>query len=169
MTRLLTRRCIVTLAWVCTFASPNAFAEQCTGPQLGTWRLLSFTSKDVETGETTAPYGLYPTGFLSYTPDCRVNEIIVREHRTPPASIVPTETEKSALYDGLISYSGSYTVAGQRLTYHVDASWNETWTGGPQVRQFRIDGNTLYIDAPPRKNQRDGKVSLESFIWVRLR
>jgi Lipocalin-like domain len=163
------RRYILTLAWVCAFASLSALAEQCTGPQLGTWRLLSFTSKDVETGDVTAPYGLYPTGFLSYTPDCRVYEIIVREHRTPPISVVATDAEKAALYDGLISYSGSYKIEGQRLTYHVDASWNEAWTGGTQVRQFRVDGNTLYIDAPPRKNQRDGKVSLESYMWVRLR
>jgi hypothetical protein len=163
------RRYILTLAWVCTFASVNALAEQCTGPQLGTWRLLSFTSKDPGTGEVTAPYGLYPTGLLTYTPDCRVHEIIVREHRTPPVSIVATDAEKSALYDGLISYSGTYAIEGTRFTYQIDASWNEAWTGGIQVRQFRIDGNTLYTDAPPQKNQRDGRVSLESFVWVRLR
>jgi hypothetical protein len=172
MTRIcspIKRRYLFCLAWIWAFASADALAEQCTGPQLGTWRLLSFTSKDPETGEVSAPFGLYPTGFLTFTADCRVQEIIVREHRTSPASIVATDAEKSALFDGLISYSGTYAIEGPRVTYHVDASWNEAWTGGAQVRQFRIDGTTLYTNAPPQKNARDGRVSVESFVWVRLR
>jgi lipocalin-like protein len=163
------RRYLFTLTGLIVLANANALALQCGGPQLGTWRLLSFTSKDPETGEVTAPYGLYPTGFLTFTPDCRMHEIIVREHRTPPASSVASDAEKSALYDGVIAYSGSYAIEGTRLSYHVDASWNETWAGSTQVQESRIDGNTLYINAPPQKNQRDGRVSVESFVWVKSR
>jgi hypothetical protein len=166
---IVTRQPLFAFACVCAFASVNAPADQCSGPQLGTWRLLSFTSKDPETGEVTAPFGLYPTGFLTFTSDCRVHEIIAREHRKAPVSIVATDAEKSALYDGLIAYSGTYAIEGTRVTYHIDASWNEAWTGGPQVRQLRIDGTTLYTDAPPQKNVRDGKISVESFVWVRLK
>jgi hypothetical protein len=157
------------LACACILAGANAAADQCSGPQLGTWRLVSFTSKDPDTGDITSPYGLYPTGFLNYTPDCRMYEIIVREHRAPPASILATDEEKSALYDGLVSYSGIYASDGKQFTYHVDASWNEAWTGTTQVRQYRIDGTTLYVDAPPQKNPRTGRVSLDSFVWVRLK
>jgi hypothetical protein len=163
------RRLLLVFAWVCTCASASSLAAQCAGPQLGTWRLLSFTSQDPETGEMTAPYGLYPTGFLSYTPDCRMYEIIVREHRTAPATTVGNDTEKIALFDGLISYSGSYTIDGNKVSDHVDASWNEAWTGGTQVRQFRIDGNTLYTQSPPQKNPRDGRISSESLIWTKIR
>jgi hypothetical protein len=163
------RRHVLTLACICAFSSVNTLAEQCSGPQLGTWRLLSFTSKDAETGEVSAPFGLYPTGFLTFTPDCRVHEIIIREHRTPPTSTVATDAEKSTLYDGLMSYAGTYAIEGARVTYRVDASWNEGWTGGTQARQFRIDGTTLYTNAPQQKNTRDGRVSVESFVWVRLR
>jgi hypothetical protein len=159
----------LTFIWLCLFAGVSSGAEQCTGPQLGTWRLLSFTSKDPDTGETTAPYGLYPTGFLSYTADCRMYEIILREHRSPPTAIVATDAEKSALFDGLISYSGSYAIDGNRVSHHVDASWNEAWTGSTQIRQFRIDGNTLYTQSEPKKNLRDGKVTSDSLVWTRLR
>jgi len=163
------RRLFLAFAWVCTLASVSSHAEQCTGPQLGTWRLLSFTARDPETGEITAPYGLYPTGFLSYTPDCRMYTIIVSEHRTAPVAIVATEAEKIALFEGLMAYSGTYTIDGNTVSYHVDASWNEAWTGGTQVRQFKIDGNTLYTESPPAKNPRDGRITSASLIWTRVR
>jgi len=163
------RRLILAFVWVWMFASASSRADQCTGPQLGTWRLLSFTARDPETGEITAPYGLYPTGFLSYTPDCRMYAIIVREHRTAPVAIVPTDAEKIALFEGLVTYSGTYRIDGNTVSYHIDASWNEAWTGGTQVRQFKIDGNTLYTDAPPTKNPRDGRITSTSLIWTRVR
>jgi hypothetical protein len=162
------RRLALVFACVCSCASSAALAEQCTGPQLGTWRLLSFTARDPDTGEITAPYGLYPTGFLSYTPDCRMYSIIVREHRTAPAAIVASDAEKTALFDGIMTYAGTYTLSHDTLSYRVDASWNEAWTGSTRVQHFRIDGNTLYTDAPPAKNPRDGKSTAESFVWTRL-
>jgi len=163
------RRLILAFACVCIFASASSLAEQCTGPQLGTWRLLSVTDRDPETGEITAPYGLYPTGFLSYTADCRVYAIIVREHRTAPVATVATDAEKIALYEGLVAYSGTYKIDGSTVSYHVDASWNEAWTGGTQVHQFRIDGTTLFTESPPARNPRDGRITSTSLIWTRVR
>jgi hypothetical protein len=163
-------RCVLlAFASLCTVASASALSEQCTGPQIGTWRLLSFTSQDPETGEKTAPYGLYPTGFLSYAPDCRMYEIIAREHRMAPASAVGSDTEKIALLEGLISYSGTYRIDGNNVSDHIDASWNEAWTGSTQVRQFKLDGDTLYTQSPPQRNPRDGRVTSESLIWTKLR
>jgi hypothetical protein len=150
-------------------ACPGAYAQQCDGPQLGTWRLLSFTSKDPETGETTAPYGLYPTGFLNYGTDCRMYQIIVREHRPLPSGGIATAAEASALYEGLMSYSGTYKVDKGGVSHHIDASWNEAWTDTIQVFQLRIDGNTLYAVAPPAKNPRDGRVTSDSLVWTRVR
>jgi hypothetical protein len=95
--------------------------------------------------------------------------IIVREHRTAPVAIVPTDAEKIALFEGLVTYSGTYRIDGNTVSYHIDASWNEAWTGGTQVRQFKIDGNTLYTDAPPTKNPRDGRITSTSLIWTRVR
>jgi hypothetical protein len=163
------RHLVSAFACIGAFASAGSLAEQCKGPQLGTWRLLSFTAKDPETGETTAPYGLYPTGFLSYTSDCRMYEIIVLEHRTAPAAIVPTDPEKIALFDGLLTYSGTYTIDGGSVTYHVDASWNQAWTGSTQVRQLRVDGDVLYTQAAPAKNPRDGRILSTSLVWARVR
>jgi Lipocalin-like domain len=163
-----TRAKVVSCACVSAIASVGAFAQECTGAQLGTWRLLSYTSKDLDTGETKSPYGLYPSGFLSYTADCRMYEVIVREHRTPPAAIVPTDAEKSSLFDGFFSYSATYAIDRGKLSQHIDTSWNEAWTGTTQTLQLRIDGNTLYTQSPPAKNPRDGRTTSESLIWVRM-
>jgi hypothetical protein len=163
-------RCVLpAFASLCTVASASALSEQCSGPEIGTWRLLSFTSQDPETGEKTAPYGLYPTGFLSYTADCRMYVIIVREHRTAPAATAGNDAEKLALLEGLISYSGTYNIDGTNISHHVDASWNEVWTGSTQVGQVKLDGNTMYVQSPAQKNPRDGKVTSETLIWTRLR
>jgi Lipocalin-like domain len=162
------RHFFLSFALLCALVHAPARAAQCAGPQLGTWRLLSFTSKDVDTGETTSPYGLYPTGFLSYTPDCRMYEILVREHRAPPAAALPTDLEKSALFDSFLSYSGSYAIDGSKVSHRIEASSNESWTGNLQALQLRIEGNTLYLTAPPARNTRDGKVTADEFIWTRM-
>jgi hypothetical protein len=98
-----------------------------------------------------------------------MSTIIVREHRLAPVAIVATDAEKIALFEGLVAYSGTYTIDGNTVSYHVDASWNEAWTGGTQVRHFRIEGATLYTESPPAKNPRDGGVTSEWLIWAKIR
>ena len=151
---------------VCAVASPTSFADQCQGPQIGTWTLLSYTEKDPMTGEISSPYGLFPTGVSSYAPDCHMYEMIVSEHRRAPASVVPTDAEKITLFEGLIAFSGRYTVDGSRFNYQVDVSWNQSWTGSTQTRQFRIEENNLYVELPPTRN-RDGKLTTPTLIWTR--
>src|SRR3569833_230566 len=130
---------------VCAVASPISFADQCGGPQIGTWTLLSYTEKDPNTGEISSPYGLFPTGVSGYAPDCHMYEMIVSEHRAAPASVVPTDAEKITLFEGLIAFSGRYSVEGGRFEYQIEASWNQSWTGSTQTRQFRIEENNLYV------------------------
>jgi hypothetical protein len=152
--------------WVCAVASSVSYADQCQGPQIGTWTLLSYTEKDPDTGEITSPYGLFPTGVLSYAPDCHMYEMIVSEHRAAPASGVPTDGEKITLFDGLIAFSGRYTVDGGRFKYQIDGSWNQSWTGRTQTDQFRIEENNLYVELSPGRN-RDGKLTRPTLIWTR--
>ena len=49
----------------------------------------------------------------------------------------------------LIAYAGAYTINDDKVSHHIDASWNQTWTGTTQVRQFKIDGQTLHIRTMP--------------------
>ena len=140
----------------------------CTGAQLGTWKLVSVTFQYQDTGEKTEPYGAHPSGYLSYGADCRMYALIVSEGRKPPAGDVPTSAEKADLYAGMVAYAGSYTIEGDKVTHHVDISWNQAWTGTAQVRQFRIVGDRLHIRSMPAKSFQDGRVISAILEWLRV-
>ena len=142
--------------------------QKCTGPQLGTWALQSYTTEDLATGEKTELFGAHPSGYFSYGPDCRMSVFLIKEGRKAPNSIVPTDAERVELYNGLVAYAGTYSIEGDKISHHVDASWNQSWTGTTQVRQFRIEGKTLYTKTLPAKNALTGKESSSVLIWVKV-
>jgi hypothetical protein len=159
-------RCCALLFW-----SVTSVAQQhptCAGPQLGTWALLSMETADLETGQKHNLLGVHPGGYLSYSPDCRMSAILVKESREGPAALVPTDPESIELYRGLIAYAGSYAIDGHTITHHIEASWNQAWTGTTQVSQFNIDGTTLYIRTGPSKSPMTGRQSSTVFIWARV-
>ena len=41
------------------------------------------------------------------------------------------------LYQTMTACAGTYTLERDRVTHHVDISWNENWTGTDVVRFFR--------------------------------
>jgi hypothetical protein len=164
---------LAVFAACCVFAvvGTEAGAQQrrnCTGPQLGTWKLQSVTLEDVATGQTTNPFGAHPSGYISYGPDCRMNAILIEEGRKAPVSLVPTDAERIELYAGLIAYAGAYSIEGDTVSHYIDASWNQAWTGTTQVRRFRIDGPTLYISTLPSKSALNGRESTQVLVWTKV-
>lgn len=142
--------------------------QNCTGPQLGTWRLQSYTTEDLSTGQKTALLGAHPSGYLSYGSDCRMYAILVKDGRKAPAAFVPTDAERIDLYSGLIAYAGAYSIEGEKISHHIDASWNQSWTGTTQVRRFRVDSRYLYITTLPTKNPLTGKESSSVLVWSKV-
>jgi hypothetical protein len=143
--------------------------EECSsGEPLGTWKLQSFTDEEEETGLKTDPFGLHPDGYLNYGSDGRMYAILLKEGRKTPDALVPTDAERVDLYMGLIAYAGTYSIEGDRVSHKIDASWNQSWTGTTQVRQFRIDGDLLYIRTLPAKNPLTGKQSSAVLIWKKV-
>jgi hypothetical protein len=139
-----------------------------TGALIGTWKLQSFTDEDLETGLKTDPFGAHPSGYLSYGPDGRMHGILLKEGRKAPDTLVPTDAERVDLYSGLIAYAGTYSIEGDLVSHHIDASWNESWTGTTQVRQFRIDGKSLYIRTLPAKNPLTGNTTSAVLVWNKV-
>lgn len=135
---------------------------------LGTWRLQSFTTVDSATGLTTNLFGSHPDGYLYYDADFRMYAILVAHERNTPADLVPTDTERIELFNGLCSYAGSYAITGDEVRHHIDVSWNRSWTGTTQVRRFRIDGNHLHITTLPARNPVMGKECISELLWERL-
>jgi hypothetical protein len=142
--------------------------EHASGQLLGTWKLQSFTTEDLATGQKTDLFGAHPGGYLSYGSDGRMYAILVEEGRRAPADLVPTDTERIGLFNGFSAYAGTYRVEGDTVSHFVDASWNESWTGTTQVRRFRIDRNCLHITTLPARNPVTGKECISELVWVKV-
>ena len=122
------------------------FSRAQDGAQLtGTWKLVAWSTK-FDGGDAIEPYGSNPKGRLVLTPNRHWIIILTGANRKPAKTI----EEKAALLDSMIAYTGKFTVEGDKITTHVDASSNEIYTGAnqDQTRFFRIDGNKLIIQTP---------------------
>src|ERR1043166_1075085 len=118
----------------------------------GSWRMLSWTTENIRTGERSAGLGPNPKSFIHYLPDGRMMVFVLSHDRRIPAGLVPTPHEKVALYDSMVAYAGTYTFAADKIIHHIDMSWNQSWTGSEQIRFCHFDGTVLRIKSPPSKN-----------------
>jgi hypothetical protein len=135
---------------------------------LGTWKLVSAVREEVPSGRTTNLFGARPSGYLSYSPEGRMIAIIVRDGRPRPADDRPTAAEAEALFRGVVSYAGPFTLDGDQVTHHVEISWNESWTGTIQKRTVRFDGERLQLSTPVSPDPLDGLMSVRTMTWERV-
>ena len=164
MTRLFLISCLLLL----TLRTAHAQQAKCSGPQIGTWKLMTYTREETTTGVKTDLLGAHPTGYLSYNSECRMHAILMADGRKAPATVPPTDQERIGLYNSMIAYAGTYDIDGSNVHHHVDTAWNQTWVGSTQSRQFRIDGKTLYIKTFPAKSAMDGKESTVVLVWSKV-
>lgn len=125
-------------------------------PFLGTWKLLSVIREDLVTSEKVNDLGSNPQGYLNYSADGRMMVIIVSGERKKPLSQVRTAAEEIALFKSMNSYAGSYTIQGKQIIHHIDISWNQSWTGTHQTRDYRFMGNKLILSLAPTTNPKTG-------------
>jgi hypothetical protein len=137
-------------------------------PLLGTWKLLSFTQEDASTGEKFSPLGSRPVGYISYSPDGRMMVILVGDNRMAPKDVVPTDQEMIRFYKSMLAYAGTYTIDGNRVVHHIDASWNQAWTGTQQIRFFKLDGGTLTLTGAAGRRGFDGRIGTSTVVWERV-
>jgi hypothetical protein len=135
----------------------------------GTWRLVSFVSQVVATGEKIDIFGKAPRGFLSYSRDGRMSAILVRDERPKPTDLAKvTNEERVELFKTMIAYGGTFSVAGNVVTHQVDISWNGNWTGTSQIRNIKLDGRKLYISTNPQPGISDGKPVIGILEWEKV-
>ena len=154
------------LAWTSAYAQ---MLDSVAPRLIGTWKLKSHVQESVETGEKWLPRGEQPNGYFIFAPDGRMSAIIVPGSRATPSDILPTDAEVVALMKNVSAYGGTYRVENDRIVIAVDISWEETATGTQQVRYFKLDGDTLTITIPATKSRRNGKVSVSTLVWERVR
>src|SRR5262249_32390538 len=121
-------------------------------PVLGTWKLKSFVRVLTATGERIHQFGEHPSGYLSYSADGRMYAIVTSDNRVRPRDENPADEERAKLHRTMIAYAGTYTLEDDKVTHHVDVSWNEVRTDSDEVRFYKLEGNILTITTAPIKN-----------------
>jgi hypothetical protein len=136
---------------------------------VGTWKLVSAVSEDLATGQKTNIYKGTPVGFIAYGADGRVMTIIVDSLRQKPMGATATAAEAEALFRSMAAYAGSYTINANQIIHRPDASWNETWTGTDQVRDYKFDGERLMLATAPSPNPFTGQMSVRTLTWEKVK
>jgi Lipocalin-like domain len=136
---------------------------------VGTWKLISAVSEDLATGQKTNIYKGMPAGFITYGVDGRVMTIVVDSVRKKPAANVATAAEAEALFRSMAAYAGTYTIKGNQVIHRPDVSWNETWTGTDQIRDYKFDGEHLLLATAPSPDAFTGKMSVRTLVWEKIK
>lgn len=134
---------------------------------VGTWRLVSFTEEDLQTGAVTHPFGHKPNAVVIYAADGHVATIFTASDRKPPVDAIPTDTEAIRLFRSMIAFAGRYEVDGDKLIYYPEASWNEAWNGTTQTRVLEITQDRLHVRSVPVMST--GATIVFSLTWDRAK
>jgi Lipocalin-like domain len=136
---------------------------------LGAWQLVSASSSTSDGERSDTPFGVDPTGFITYTPDGRMSAIISHGGRKPlfAAGPTPPTTEQQAqAFSTFVAYAGRYTLKSEEVVHHVDISFIQDWVGTDQVRKIKLEGDRLVLSTPPMST--GGKIMTIEFIWQRM-
>jgi hypothetical protein len=140
---------------------------------IGTWKLISasnVTDKGIVKNEV---YGRNPMGLLTYTADGRMMALITdggRKRLSKYWRIAPAE-EKAEAYSTSLSYAGTFTLSGSRVTHHVEVSSDPNRVNTDLVRiitKLQGDRVTLRTTAPIVWD--DGvQYAYQELVWERVK
>ena len=136
---------------------------------IGTWKLVSVINEDVATGKKSDYFGPNPDGYINYGPDGRMIVINTRTDRKKPAGASPTPAEAADLFKSVLAYAGTYTIEGNKVTHHVDISWNEAWSGTHQTRIARFDGDRVHLSTQPTADPVNGRRSVRTMTGEKMK
>lgn len=134
----------------------------------GTWQQISGTVVEADSGVERSNLSAAPNGYACFSPDGRVMVMSFDSARPRPAGPVPNAAEAEALFRGIICYAGWFTVAGNRILYDVDASWNQAWTGTRQERFWELQGDRLTVSTPEIVNPLTGRRSIHRLTFRKV-
>jgi hypothetical protein len=137
---------------------------------VGTYKLISSTRKKLDTGEVVDTYGKQPSGYIMYGKDGRMLVLIANDGRPKPESLDKLSNDQRAeLFRTMLSYGGTYTYTGSKIEHHIDISSNEVWTGTTVIRDIAKEGDRLVYTTRPAPFSGDGKMSINTLIWEKVK
>ena len=132
---------------------------------VGTWRLVRAISTTAAGERNENPYGLSPSGLLTYSSTGIVIALISFGGRKP-LSVKASAEEKSEAFDTFLAYTGRYSLVGNRVTHRVEISSIQNYVGRDLVRTVSLEGDLLTLVTPPTPV--NGKVQTLELTWQRL-
>ena len=111
-----------------TLAQP-ATAEDAPSSIVGFWKMASFTSKVMETGQTRLPYGEHPGGYTAFSRNGHMVHLVLKDDRKAPAGSDLTDAERADLFKTMAAFSGTYKVEANKIILHYEATWIQSRTG----------------------------------------
>ena len=135
----------------------------------GTYKLISSTRTILETGEVKDSYGRQPKGYIMYGKDGRMLTLITQDGRPTPSRADMTDKDRADQYRTLTGYGGTYTFHGDWIEHHIDIAVNESRVGSTEVREVKRDGNRLIYTTKPQPFSGDGKMSVITLVWEKIK
>jgi hypothetical protein len=80
-----------------------------------------------------------------------------------------TDQQRADLHRAMTAYGGTYTFDGTKVVHHIDLSWNEVWAGTTNIRDVQRDGDRIIYTGRPAPFASDGKMSVASLIWEKMK
>lgn len=156
----------IVLLLLAAIAVPQAFAGDGI---VGTWKLVSLTSEDPDTGELSRIYGEHPHGQLIYTPGGHMMATLTADGRRRVGTnrFTVSVADQAEAYRTANAYAGTYTLTDTGVIHHVEVASIESWVGSDQVRFTKLDGNLLTIKTPPIPTPPEGKPRAVTLVWER--
>lgn len=162
------RRIAVVLASV--MATASTVSPRGSAPLAGTWRLVSFESRD-EAGTATHQMGPDAIGQLMYDAAGNMSVHLMQPERTRFASgdrLEGTDKEVRMAFEGYHAYFGRYSVDtdAHTVTHRVMGSSFPNLVGSAQVRVFALEGDRLTLSTPPIRA--GGRSITSVLVWERV-
>ena len=161
----------VTVALVvglCSYAALSSAVGAAEDEIYGSYKLISSSRKLLDSGQVET----FPKeqGYITYGRDGRMQVLIVRGNRPKAESVEKlTDQQRTELFRSLTAYGGTYKFDGKSVEHHIDISWNEVWTGTTQIRDVKKEGDRVILTTRPAPFAADGKMSIVTLEWEKLK
>jgi hypothetical protein len=132
----------------------------------GTWKLVSASSTTSAGERNETPYGLNPSGFLTYSDDGRMTALISYGGRKSLSFGGGTQAEQAEAFKTFLAYAGRYTLSGDKVIHHIEISSIQNYVGKDLVRSIKFEGDRITLITPPTPV--NGKNQIVELIWQRL-
>ena len=132
---------------------------------VGSWTLVRAISTTAAGERNDNPYGVNPSGMLTYSSLGMVTALISFGGRKP-LSVRASAEEKAEAFDTFLAYTGRYSLISSKVTHRVEISSIQNYVGRDLVRTVSFEDDRMTLVTPPTPV--NGKVQTLELTWQRL-